>query len=143
MEKNNVSFCREIRFREFPDMLFSASENGSLYFDADFYIKAKGNPQLHTTGDFKSGFDFWIKAICESYSLKPEDLFTTDEKSGSLLMEESLSLLFIAYLDPHFATYMLERMSEMLITGIVLSDSTLIRMAGDRITADDFKQLNN
>ena len=137
MDNNKVSFCREIRYREFPDMLFGTAKNNTLYFDASRYIGAKGNREVHSVEDFKSKFDFWIKALCKTCRLSPKDIFARDEASGNLLMEESLSLLFIAYLDPDFAVYMLERISEMLITGVVLSDTTLIRMANERITKED------
>jgi hypothetical protein len=137
MQKGKLSFCREIRYLEFPDMLFGSDEKKILYFDADRYITAKGDPAIHSVEDFKSKFDFWLKAISETYRLSPADLFAVDKASGNRLMEESLSLLFIAYLDPCFAAYMLERISEMLVTGIALSDTSLLRMANERGIKED------
>jgi hypothetical protein len=118
-------------------MLFGTDKNNTLYFDASRYIEAKGNREVHSVEDFKFKFDFWIQALSRAYHLSSNELFVMDEATGNLLMEESLSLLLVAYLDADFAVYMLERISEMLITGVVLSDTTLIRMANERITKED------
>jgi hypothetical protein len=86
---------------------------------------------------FQSGFSFWIKALGEAYSLPEDEMTVRDEASGDVLMEESLALLFVAYLDAGFAVYMLERISEMLTGGIVLSDTALLSMARARLTGED------
>ena len=118
-------------------MLFGENKNNRLYFDAGRYLQSKGDGKLHSVEDFKFRFDFWIKAVCQACRLSENDLFILDEATGSPLMEDSLSLLFIAYLDSDFAVYMLERISEMLIRGVVLSDTALIGMANERMTKED------
>jgi hypothetical protein len=140
MKNEKLSACLDIRYREFPEMLFGASEKGSLYFDAGKYLLKKGDENIHSVEDFKTGFNPWIKAVCEAYNLTMEELFIRDE-TGSWFLEESLSLLFIAYLDSGFAVYILERISEMLITGIVLSDTTLMMMTRERLSKDDLIQI--
>jgi hypothetical protein len=136
MKHKNVSHCNEIKYREFQ-LLFGTANDDRVYFDASRYISEKGNPEIHSVEDFQSQFGFWIKALSETYELPVEDLFVQDETTGNLLMEESLALLFVAYLDSGFAVYMLERLSEMLITGIVLSDTALVAMARERLTKED------
>ena len=56
-------------------------------------------------------------------------------------MEESLALLFVAYVDPAFGVYMLERVAEMLVRGIVISDITLLTLIRERLTMDDILQV--
>ncbi|GAB6013306.1 hypothetical protein [Viscerimonas tarda] len=136
MEKGILS-CREIRYREFPGMLFGLSGKGMLYFDAGRYLREKGNTQIHSIENFRSQFGFWIRAVQEAFDLREEDLLVRDEAADNWYMEESLSLLFAAYLDPGFAVHLLERMSEMLLTGMALSDTALLRIAGERITKED------
>lgn len=65
------------------------------------------------------------------------DLVVMDNKSEHILMDESLSLLFIAYTDSSFAIYLLDRMAEMLINGFVLSDTAIVIMVQDRLTRED------
>jgi hypothetical protein len=137
MENKKISPCLTTQYREFPEMRFGTSETGSLYFDGKQYIREKGKGDTHNLTDFQSKFAFWIQAVSETYNLSAEDLFVTDDSTGSLLVEESLSLLFVAYLDSGFAVHMLERISEMLITGIVLSDTALVAMAKERLTQED------
>jgi hypothetical protein len=141
MKTEKISACQEVRYRELPEMLFGSSENGILYFDANKYLEEKGNGATHSVEDFKVQFTYWIKAASEAYTLPVEELFVRDETTGNLLMEESLSLLFAAYLDAGFAMYLLERVSEMLITGIVLSDTMLMVMTRDRLGKDDLLQI--
>ncbi|KAA6302852.1 MAG: hypothetical protein EZS26_001022 [Candidatus Ordinivivax streblomastigis] len=140
MKNKKISTCGEVRYREFPEMVFGVSENGSLYFNASKYLLEKGDGKIHSIEGFKTGFNPWIKAVCEGYNLTMEELFMRDE-TGNWFIEESLSLLFITYLDSGFAIYILERISEMLITGIVLSDTTLMMMTRERLSKDDLIQI--
>lgn len=125
----------EIRYREFPDLLFTVRGDGNEYFDATLYIKNKGDPDRHTIQGFKAAFAHWINATCDSYSLSEEDVFMS-APNGHILIDNALALLFVTYIDASFGVYMMERMSDMLLDGIVLSDTSLLRMAKDRLTKD-------
>jgi hypothetical protein len=137
MENKKTTVCREIRYREFPEMLFGEVERGAAYFNADRYIREKGDAAIHSVEKFRAEFGFWIRAVSEAYGLNAEELFIRDKATGDMLAEESLSLLFIAYIDSGFAVYMLERMSEMLLNGMVLSDTALVSMAKERLSKED------
>jgi hypothetical protein len=137
MENKKTTVCREIRYREFPEMLFGEVASGAAYFNADRYIREKGDAAIHSVEKFRAEFEFWIQAVREAYKLCDEELFVKDNITGDMLAEESLSLLFIAYIDSGFAVYMLERMSEMLVNGMVLSDTALVSMAKERLTKED------
>ena len=85
----------------------------------------------------------WRNAVREAYSIQAEDMAVTDEATWHLLIEESLALLFVAYIDPEFAVYMLERISEMLLRGITLSDTRLLMLASERLSKDQLFNLND
>ena len=138
MKHENVLLCNESKYSEFPRMLFGTSENGRVYFDVTVYTEKKEEWKNLSISDFQQKFFWWISLLSEAYSVPVDKMIVTNSKDGHLLMEESLSLLFASYLDPVFGIYMLERISEMLVTGIVLSDAALVSMAKDRLTKDDF-----
>lgn len=135
-----VSSCDEIRYREFPNLRFGKCEDGTVYFDATHFINTEGDLRKHNVRDFDIGFHFWKKAICDAYKIEPEDIIFQN-KDGHFLVEESLALLFVAYIDPPFGVYMLERVAEMLVRGIVISDITLLTLIRERLTMDDILQV--
>lgn len=130
--------CRIIRYREFPELLFGESpNNGHTYFDATHFIRSLGDEQRHSVQEFRIAFHHWITALSNIYSIDKEDLVIRDETSGHILIDESLALLFVVYVEPDFAAFLLERMSELLIDGFSVSDSWLIMAAGSRFTIEE------
>lgn len=125
------------RYGEFPDLLFGTSGSGTIYFDASIYIKLKGDSKIHSVSDFFRRFSFWTEAVKEAYALSDDDLCRLDAVTGHTLIDESLALLFVAYIDSGFGIYMLERISEMLLDGIVLSDTRIMQIIRDRLTRDE------
>jgi hypothetical protein len=132
MKNKKTPLCMEIKYMEFPGLLFGKQDSGAVYFNATDYIRREGDASLHTVKGFQNNFAFWIKTLGEAYSLTADEMIMQDEETGDVLMEESLSLLFVAYLDPGFAVHILERICEMLLTGIVLSDTALLNIARER-----------
>lgn len=130
--KCNLRTSFSLRYLEFPELLFASDSENRLYFDATLYIAQKGDLLKHSPTDFASKFASWLDAISKSYEIDENSLFVTDDATGHILMEESLALLFIVYIDPEFGVHILERISEMLLNGFVLSDSRLSLIAGDR-----------
>lgn len=135
--------CKDIRYGEFPDLLFGKSDDGLVYFDATHYILQKGDVRKHNIKSFEIGFMHWKNAVHEAYSIPAQDMVVTDEVTGHLLIEESLALLFVAYIDPEFAVYILERISEMLLRGITLSDTRILMLASERLSKDQLSNLND
>lgn len=132
--------CTRVRYREFPELLFGTSSKGLEYCDATRYIKDKGDAKYHNVEDFKVKFAYWIQAVCKTYDLKPDAVVIVDNR-GHYLIDESLALVLIAYIDPEFGIYMLERITEMLITGVTLSDTNLMLMAKDRLSREQLTNL--
>ena len=136
MANVKTDFSRyEIRYQEFPELLFTVRGEGCEYFDATLYIKNKGDPNIHSVEEFKAAFPFWINATIEAYSLSGKELFII-APNGHHLIDYALALLFVTYIDPGFGVYMLERMSDMLLRGVVLSDTCLLLMAKDRLSKE-------
>ncbi|CAL9784793.1 DUF1367 domain-containing protein [Bacteroides fragilis] len=135
--------CRQIRYKEFPELLFGTSRDGDgpYYFDATHFIRARGNGQRHNVREFRLAFHHWIEALSGAYGIDTEDLVVRDEASGHLLIDECLALLFVVYIEPSFGAYMLERLSEMLIDGFSVSDTWLAKAAGLRFTREELTQI--
>lgn len=134
--------CRTVRYREFPDLLFGTSqENGPVYFDATYFIRARGDAHRHNVRDFRASFHYWITALTDIYGIDKENMIIRDEASGHLLIEECLALLFVVYIDPAFGAYLLERMSELLSGGFTVSDTWLVQAASLRFTKEELTQI--
>lgn len=127
------------KYNEFPELVYLRSEHNVLYFDANRLISNKGDSSIHSVRFFRFKFQFWVEAVAVSYDIPPDNFFVTDEKTGHLLVDEALDLLFLAYLNPSLATHMLEKCSEMFGNGLVLSDSLLMAMAKDRFSIEDLQ----
>lgn len=139
---NNCA-CTEVYYNEFPDLLFGTTNSGEMYFDATHFISQKGDSTKHNVRQFEMLFIHWKKALCETYELSPEDIILMDDKNSHVLVHESFALLFVSYIDPVFGLYMLERISEMLLNGIVLSDTSILMMSKDRLNKKQLLDLAN
>lgn len=128
------------KYMEFPELLFGISENGTVYFDATLYIELKGNNN-NSPIDFARKFSFWFEKIKLVYELPDSELIITDETTEHVLIDESLALLFVAYIDPCFAVYMLERLSELLLDGVVISDTMITHVVKNRLTKESLTKL--
>ena len=126
----------EDRFAEFPELLFFQSQDNIVYFDATHYTKTKQPDSTKNYSDFYNSFSLWIKAIQTVYDIQEEDLAVIDT-NGHCMIEESLALLYVGYMDPMYLAYMIDRINEMHITGLVLSDTTLLLMIRNRFSREN------
>lgn len=126
------------RYPEFPELLFASDKDENLYFDATLYIEHKGDITKHSPIDFARKFSFWFESAKDIYDINAT--IVTDDAIGHVLIDESLALLFICYIDPQFSMYIIERISEMLLNGFVLSDTCITQMARDRLNLKKTKQ---
>ena len=130
-----------LKNREFPELLFGKSVNGIVYFDATLYVTQKGDSQKHSPVDFIRRFAHWFDSVKTAYEIPDNEVVITDEATGHVLIDESLALLFVAYIDPPFGVYMLERVSEILLDGVTLSDTRIMQMIRDRLTKETLSNL--
>lgn len=121
------------KYSEFPELLFASDVTDIHYFDATLYIEQKGNKAVHSTEDFAHKFMFWLECAKEVYEIDNDAIIVIDDATGHTLLDESLALLFVCYINPQFSIYLVERISEMLLNGFVLSDSCIAQMASDRL----------
>ncbi|MCY1134054.1 hypothetical protein OWT79_10630 [Bacteroides fragilis] len=124
-----------VKFGEFPDLLFTHSNDGDEFCDATGFIESRGCTDSHSVDDFIEVCKPWVNAVCANYSLEL-DRITVVAPSGHILIDSSLALLFVSYIDTEFSVYVYERIAELLISGIILSDTTLVLMAKDRLTKE-------
>lgn len=130
-----------VKYVEFPDLLFGTSEKGTSYFDATAYLAAKGDGNKHSVIDFARKFAFWFESVKAVYEIPDFELMATDEATGHVLIDESLALLFVGYVDPGFGVYMTERMSELLLDGVTLSDTRIVQTIRNRLTKEELLKL--
>ncbi len=130
-----------VKYMEFPELLFGTSEKGVSYFDATTYLAEKGDGNKHSVIDFARKFAFWFESVKAVYEIADFELMTTDEVTGHILIDESLALLFVAYVDPNFGVYMMERMSELLLDGVTLSDTRIVQTIRNRLTKEELLKL--
>lgn len=130
-----------VKYMEFPELLFGTSENGINYFDATTYLAEKGDGNKHSVIDFARKFAFWFESVKAVYEIPDLELMATDEATGHVLIDESLALLFVAYADPGFGVYMMERMSELLLDGVTLSDTRIVQTIRNRLTKEELLKL--
>lgn len=142
MKTSDLS-CTTVKYNEFPDLLFGTDEKENGYFNATHFISKKGDPEKHNVRSFDMKFIHWKNALCEAYDLQSEDVMLTNKQTGDILIDESFALLFVAYIDPAFGVYMIDRMSEMLLNGIVLSDSAIVMLSKERLSKEQLLNLAN
>lgn len=124
------------RYGEFPDLLFGVHDNGRIYFDVTNFAEAKNLDPTSCMSRLMDSYGVWIDALCKAYDIPRQALCVVDA-AGHLLAEESLALLLVASIDPVFGVYMLECVTQMLLEGIVCSDSYILSQAKARFTPED------
>ena len=130
-----------IKYMEFPELLFGTSEKGLIYFDATTYIAEKGDSKKHSAIDFARKFSFWFESVKDIYEIPDYEIMVTDEATGHVLIDPSMALLFVGYIDPAFGVYMTERMSELFLDGVTLSDTRIVQAIRNRLTKDELLKL--
>lgn len=125
--------CNEQAFPEFPDLLFGTSIDSSIFFDATLYIQKK-HPSLKTN-DFFHHFQFQIKSLGDVYQIADADICKLNTE-GHILIDSRLVYLFISFVEPDFLAYICERITDMFVTGICVSDTQILNMAKRRLSKE-------
>lgn len=133
----------QLKFGEFPELLFGKLDNGRTYFDGTHYLIAEKRNPDPTIAAFIQTFAFWIKSFSKIYSIPEEEMFVTDNVTGHQMIEECLALLLLAYSDPIFGVYIIESMTQMLIQGIACSDTYILMQAHQRFDEEELLSTSN
>ena len=124
------------KYREFPELMFGKNSANTIYFDATLYLEQRGDTCKHSVANFVKEFSFWLKRFADAYQMQECEMVVVDVASEHIMIEQSLALLFVCYVDPEFGVHIFERADELLLDGVVLSDSYLMQKVGDRFTKE-------
>lgn len=130
--------CNEQALPEFPDLLFGTSTENSTFFDATLYILKK-QPSLKIC-DFLKKFEFQIESLCKIYQIEDSNVCKLN-KEGHILIDGSLVYFFISFVEPDFLAYMCERINELFVTGICVSDTQIRNMAQRRLPKEILEKM--
>lgn len=136
MKTKKINLPSGTRFLEFPDLLFGEANHGNC-FNATHYLEKKGDKEKHSVNDFCLQFSFWINVFSDHYSVPIDEMVFQESDSTNVLMDESLAILFAAYVDENFAVHLVTRIEEMFISGFVLSDTALVSIVKSRFQKFD------
>lgn len=125
----------KIKYGEFPDLLFTVSNDENEYCDVTSFMEERKCTNSHSVEGFMKVCKPWINAFCKAYSLDVDKLILI-APNNHILIDSSLALLFVSYIDTEFSVYVYERMADLLVSGIILSDTTLMLMAKDRLSKE-------
>ncbi|GAA6256103.1 hypothetical protein F070042J6_19550 [Bacteroides sp. f07] len=131
-----------LRFGEFPDLLFTATDTRT-YFDMTHYLQSVKLEPEEKIAEFIAGFALWIDLLGKMYGIPPDERFAVDAATEHSLAEESFALPFLCCTDPAFGMYLLESMSQMMLTGLVCSDSYIFIQAQQRFTHEELVSTPN
>ena len=131
-----------LRFGEFPDLLFTATDTRT-YFDMTHFLQSMKLDPEEKIAEFTAGFALWIDHLGKMYGIPPDERFAVDAITGHSLAEESFALPFLCCTDPVFGVYLLDSMSQMLLTGIACSDSYIFMQAQQRFTREELLSTPN
>ena len=123
-------------------MLFVATDPRT-YFDMTHFLQSMKLDPEEKIAEFTAGFALWIDHLGKMYGIPPDERFAVDAATGHSLAEESFALPFLCCADPVFGVYLLESMSQMMLAGIVCSDSYILVQAQQRFTAEELNPTSN
>lgn len=119
-------------FPEFPEMAFGAiDDDGKSYFDATSYLHYIHKSDL-SIEEFFNSYNAPISAMVKAYELDHDELCIAD-KDGRYLIDSSLCYIFIAFTNPDFWAYMMDRINDMFHHGFCISDTFLHGFARQRL----------
>ena len=124
--------CKEQSFPEFPNLLFGQSESGRSYFDATHYLSKM--TEAKPIQPFFNQYRYQIKALCDTYEIKDEQVCLINEE-GHYLIDGTSLFLFIALVEPDFLAYMCDRTFELFAHGVAVSDTYLVSAARTRLSS--------
>lgn len=133
--------CDKKNLPEFPDLLFGTHVDGSTYIDATNYLQSIESDQRNlTVADFFSKFDVFIQAIKEEYEISDQQLVTLNHQ-GHQLINDKLCYLLVGYANRDFLSYMNDRINDLFVEGVVVSDASIITLARRRLPTEIIKKI--
>lgn len=132
-------YCTEQAFPEFPHLLFGDSiDKSAKYFDATEYLNKSGL-SVYSAEDFFTNYFHPISALITAYELDKNKVCIRN-LDNHILIETSLTYLFISYTNPDFLAHINDRIDELFTRGFTVSDAYLFRSAKERLTPEVFSE---
>lgn len=122
MKTVRLSPCKNGKFPDIPDLRFYQTEDDLFYFNATHCLGKADPGTEHSISDFLAKFDYLIGTLCQSNKITGEELLVQDA-AGAVYLEECLAIPFMAYIDPWFGPYIVERMEELIRFGFTINDN--------------------
>ena len=131
-EKDTIDLiCNEQVFPEFPNLLFGTTiDDGTSFFDATLYLIKSESEE--TVEDFFTQYFVPIRALCNAYE-KPLEAISRTNKQGHTIIDGNFVYLFISFVEPNFLAFICDRIHELMIRGVAVSDSYLLQSASERL----------
>lgn len=134
--------CEKVLFPEFPNLRFGKTfENHDWLVDATILIQSSSETGLSIEGFFQK-FDYQIQAMYKSRGINPNAPALVNQ-DGHHIIHGCLCFLLVQYTDPQFVVYCDAVINDLLTTGFVMSDSTLISYVSKRLTPDVLVSIAN
>lgn len=126
--------CTEQAFSEFPNLLIGTqAESGISYFDATLYLQKE---EIHKSiNDFFFQYRTPIISLCEAYDIAIDEACKINE-AGHYLIDGNLIYLFISFVEPNFLAYMCDRIHDLFVHGVTVSDTYLLQSAKIRLSKE-------
>lgn len=131
----------EGKLEQFPQLKFYSSQSGNIYFDAMYYLEVQNRGRTHSIHGFEKDFSLWIEPTLKVYGIDPQDIIVYDTETGHIMIHEVLMILFLAYTDERYRVEIIERIWEMEVTGVTISDSRLVETIKNRFSEDFINKL--
>lgn len=138
--KQTNIICKEQAIPEFPHMLFGGANDGISYFNATLYLQ--NTKSSSSVEDFLTQYQVQIEALANAYEIKPENICIQNNE-GHFLIDGSLCYLFIAFVDPNFLAYMMDRINDMFVHGFCVSDTYVFGLAKRRLPKEALQAIIN
>lgn len=137
VKTKNLIHLERGRIRHFSELDFYQVKGApEMYADATQYLQKRGLAQSHSVEEFRSKFAPWISAMQKAFEIEADELFLCNQDDGHELIDEMLSILFIAYTNEYYCAGLVERMFEMEVCGVAISDSRLLYDLSLRFTEE-------
>lgn len=131
----------EGKLEQFPQLKFYASQSGNIYFDAMYYLEVLNLGRTHSIPGFEKEFSLWIEPTLKVYGIDPGEVLAQDSDTGHVMIHEVLMILFLAYTDERYRVEIIERIWEMEVTGVTISDSRLVDTVKNRFSKEFVNKL--
>lgn len=131
--------CQENIFPDIPDIFVGNINPEKIVFDATAYCEAV-DAELPPYSAFYTQCYRYIDAICKNTEKKSSELFYVNTDKH-LLIDVSLALIFIQYVNPETCFYFNNMVITCLTNGIAFSEGFVMQMASLQLPDEALQEI--